>query len=167
MSKAELLRQLDEENRQWEELLSSIGESRMEQPGVAGFWSVKDIVAHIASWRRRTVQRLQAVARGEASPPPPWPPELKDDDTLNAWFYERERGKSVRETLDESRQVFQQLRAAIDALPDDVLSDPGRFPWLEGQPLTAAALFSHFHDEHEADMRAWLARQEASGGNVA
>ena len=42
------------------------------------------------------------------------------------------------------------------------LLDPQRFAWMEGQPLTAAALFAHFHEEHEPDMRAWLAQQATS-----
>src|SRR5512146_1291769 len=145
MSKAEFLRDLDEENRQWESLLNSFDETRMEQPGVAGHWSVKDVVAHITSWRRRTVTRLQAVARGEPPPPPMWPANLTEDDEINAWFYEQEHGKSLRQTLDESRQVYQQMRAAIDALPESTLMDMSNFPWLQGQPLTAAILFSHFH----------------------
>lgn len=161
MSKAEFLRDLDEENRQWESLLNSFDETRMEQPGVAGHWSIKDIVAHITSWRRRTVARLQAVAKGEPEPGPMWPENLTDDDEINAWLYEREHGKSPQQTLGESRQVFQQLRSAIEALPDDVLADPKNFPWLEGEPLTPALLFGHFHDEHEADMRAFLGRQDA------
>ncbi len=161
MNKADFLRDLDEENRQWEALLESIGEQRMEQPGVAGHWSVKDVVAHITSWRRRTVARLQAVARGEPQPAPIWPSNLTNDDEINAWFYEREHGKSVRQTLDESQQVFQQLRASIEALPEPTIMDANNFPWLEGQPLTAAILFSHFHDEHEADLRAFVARQDA------
>ena len=157
-----MLRDLDEEYKKCEELLNEIGKGRMETPGVAGFWSVKDIVGHITSWRRRTVQRLQAVAKSEDAPPPPWPADLKDDDSINAWFYERERAKSVEQVLNDSRQVFQELRAAIDALPEDTLADPRRFPWLEGKPLTAVLLFSHFHEEHEPGMRTWLARQEAS-----
>ena len=161
MGKAELLRDLDEENRQWEALLESIGEGRMEQPGVAGHWSIKDIVAHITSWRRRTVARLQAAARGEPEPPPMWPATLDTDDEVNAWFYNRDRDLPVHDVLHNSRQVFQQLRAAIDALPEAGLTDPGRFPWLGGDPLTAAALFSHFHEEHEADMRRFLAQQES------
>src|SRR5512141_2024016 len=116
MNKADILRDLDEENRQWEALLSEIGEDRMEQPGVAGHWSVKDIVAHIASWRRRTVQRLQAEATGQPLAPKPWPQELADDDSINAWFYEREHGKPLRQVLDESQQVFQQMRAAVEAM---------------------------------------------------
>lgn len=159
MNKAEFLRDLDEENRQWEALLDSIGENRMEQPGVAGHWSIKDIVAHIASWRRRTVARLQAAARGDPQPAPIWPANLTTDEEINAWFYDREHGKSVQEVLADSRSVYQQLRSAVDALPEDVLFNPASFPWLEGQPFTPAALFSHFHDEHEADMRAFLNQQ--------
>ena len=161
MTKADLIKDLEEENRQWEDLLARIGEDRMDQPGVAGHWSIKDIVAHLMSWRRRTVARLQAAARGEPAPPPFWPANLHTDDEINAWLYEADHARSVREVLDDSRRVFQQLMAAINALPEDQLMDPKSFPWLEGQPLTAAVLYSHFHDEHESDMRAWLAAQES------
>ncbi len=161
MSKAELIKDLEEQNKQWEALLARIGEGRMDDPGVAGHWSIKDIVAHLMSWRRRTVARLQAAARGEQEPPPLWPANLQTDDEINAWMYEANHGRSVREVLDDSRQVFQQLLIAINALPEAALMDPRRFPWLEGQPLSAAALFSHFHEEHEPGMRAWLARQES------
>ncbi len=66
------------------------------------------------------------------------------------------------EVLDDSRQVLQQLVAAIEAFPEAELFEPGRFPWMEGKPLSGAAFFAHFHEEHEPDMRAWLARQGAS-----
>src|SRR5688572_20087050 len=71
MKKAELLNGLREEYRQWEVLLDEIGPARMDQPGVAGDWSIKDIVAHLTGWRRRTVARLQATQRSEPEPPPP------------------------------------------------------------------------------------------------
>ena len=159
MEKSELLNGLQEEYRQWQNLLDQIGPARMEEPGVAGHWSIKDIVAHISDWRRRTVARLRAAQRGEPSPPPPWPTDLQTDDEINAWIYEANRHRSVREVLDDSDQVFQDLVSAIDGLPDQVLADPPRYlPWLEGNPLTPATLFSHYHDEHEADMRAFLAQ---------
>ena len=159
MRRAELLAQLNSEQDGFESLLGEIGEDRMEQPGVAGLWSIKDIVAHITAWRRRTVGRLEAAAKGEPEPTPPWPAELHEDDEINAWFHERDRNKSLREVLSESRDVFNRLSAAIEKLPEDALDDPGRFPWMEGTPFTGAAFFSHFHDEHEADMRAWLSGQ--------
>ena len=161
MIKSELLNGLQEEYRQWETLLDQIGPARMDQPGVSGHWSIKDIVAHLTGWRRRTVARLQAAQRGEPEPPTPWPAHLHTDEEINAWIYESNHGRPVAQVLDESHQVFQQLLAAIEGLPDEVLVDPARhLPWLEGQPLSAGAFFAHFHEEHEPDMRAWLARVE-------
>ncbi len=163
MQKAELLDGLQEEYRQWEALLDQIGPARMDQPGVAGPWSIKDIVAHLTGWRRRTVARLQAAQRGEPEPLPPWPAHLQTDDEINAWIYESNRERSVREVLDDSHQVFQELVAAIAGLPDEVLTDPGRhLPWMDGASVSAAAFFGHFHEEHEPDMRAWLARHDRS-----
>jgi hypothetical protein len=161
MKKSELLNGLQEENQQWEALLDQIGLVRMDQPGVSDHWSVKDIVAHLTGWRRRTVVRLQAAQRREPEPPPPWPAHLQTDDEINAWIYESNHGRSVSEILDESHQVFQHLLAAIEGLPDEVLIDPARYlPWLEGQPFNASEFFAHFHEEHEPDIRAWLARVE-------
>ena len=161
MRRAEILSQLNSEQKEWEELLGEIGKDRMEEPGVAGEWSIKDVVAHLTAWRRRTVGRLEAAARGEPEPATEWPANLKEDDDINAWFHERDRAKSVSQVLSESRRVFEQLASAVEKLPEDVLADPARLPWLQGAPITGASFFSHFHDEHEADMRAWLSRQPA------
>ena len=161
MNKAELLNGLREEYQQWDELLDQIGEAHMDQPGAAADWSIKDIVAHLTGWRRRTVARLQAAQRGEGEPLPYWPAHLQTDDEINAWMYESNRGRSVREVLGDSDHVFQQLLAAIEGLPDEVLSDPARhLPWLEAQSIQPSDFFGHFHEEHEPDMRAWLERLE-------
>ena len=161
MDKSELLNGLHEEYRKWQALLDQIGPDRMDETGVAGHWSIKDIVAHLTGWRRRTVARLQAAGRSEPERPAPWPAHLQSDDEINAWIHQSRQGDSVREVLDESHRVFQELLTAIEALPDQVLLDPQHYlPWLEGNPLSAAGFFAHFHDEHEPDMRAWLRRVE-------
>jgi len=161
MRRAELLAELKSENEAWERLLAQIGEDRMDEPGAAGAWSIKDVVAHLTAWRRRTVGRLEAAAHGQPEPASPWPADLHEDDEINAWFHARDADKPVREVLSESRGVFQQLAAAIEKFPEAALDDPGRFPWMQGTPVSGAAFFAHFHDEHEADMRAWLSRQPA------
>lgn len=160
MKKSELLNELQEEYQKWKALLDQIGPARMDLPGVTGHWSIKDIVAHLTGWRRRTVARLQAVQRDQPEPPPPWPAQLQTDDEINEWIYQSRRDHSVQRVLDESHQVFQQLLAILEGLPEEVLADVHRFPWLEGQPLTATAFFAHFHEEHEPAMRAWLAQVE-------
>jgi hypothetical protein len=157
-SKARLLDDLQAEQAQWEALLRDIGEDHMTRPGVAGDWSIKDIVAHLTGWRRRTVGRFQAALRHEPEPLPPWPPHLQTDDEINAWIYAANRDCPLTDVLRESREVFQQLVETLDAFPAADLLDPARFPWMEGEPLSGAAFFGHFHEEHEPDVRAWLER---------
>lgn len=162
-SKAQLLDNLKDEQARWEELLRDIGEEHMTQPGVAGEWSIKDIVAHLTFWQRQTVGRFQAALRNEPLPPPPWPPHMGTEDEIsardevsawdevNAWICITNRDRPVSDVLRESRDVFQLLVETLDAFPEGDLFDSACFPWLGG-------FFGHFHEEHEPDMRAWLER---------
>jgi hypothetical protein len=167
MKKSELLHWLQEEYQQWEAFLDKIGSARMDQPGVNGHWSIKDIVAHLTGWQPKLIAGIQAAQRGEPEPAPPWPADLQTEDEINAWIYETNRGRSVREVLDESRQVFQQLLAVVEGLPDDVRIETVHqgerkyyLVWLDNQRVQPGEFFDHFHDDHEPDMRAWLARVE-------
>lgn len=161
MKKSELLNWLREEYQQWEALLDQIGPARMDQPGVNGDWSMKDMVAHQYSWLPRLISRIQAAQRGEAEPPPPWPAHLQTDDEINAWIYESNHGRSVQEVLDDSHQVFQQLLAVVEGLPDDTrIDEEWHLVWLNGQRFPVGEFFDHFHDDHESDVRVWLARVE-------
>jgi hypothetical protein len=168
MKKAELLNWLWEEYRRWEALLDQIGPARMDQPGVNGDWSMKDIVAHLTGWNHWLVARLRAAGRSELEPSPPWPAHVQTEDEINAWIYESNHGRSAREVLDESQQVFQELLAVIDGLPEDgrietIQMSADRefyFVWLGDERFPAGEIFDHFRDDHEPDVRAWLARVE-------
>ena len=167
MNKSELLNWLQQEYQQWEELLDQIGPERMEQPGVNGDWSMKDIVAHLTGWQPRVNAHLQAAQRGEPEPPPPWPAHLQTDDEINAWIYESNRERSLQEVLDESRQVFQQLLNVVGELPEDVRIEQVHqgarvyhLVWLDGQRFQPGEFFDHFHDDHAPDIRAWLTQME-------
>jgi len=161
MKKPELLNWLQKKYQQWEAFLDQIGPARMEQPGVNGDWSIKDLVAHLTGWQPRLIANIQAAQRGEPEPPPPWPAHLQTDDEINAWIYESNRGRSLRGVLDESHQVFQQLLAVIEGLPDDVqIESEWRLVCLGDKRFPAGEFFDHFHDDHEPDIRAWLARVE-------
>jgi hypothetical protein len=150
MKKSELLNWLQEEYQKWEVFLDQIGPARMDQPGVNGDWSMKDVVA-----------RLQAAGRREAEPPPPWPADVQTEDEINAWIYETNRGRLMREVLDETHQVHQQLLAVIEGLPDEVRIEPEwHLVWLDDQRFPAGEFFDHFRDDHEPDVRAWLARED-------
>jgi hypothetical protein len=159
MNKSELLNWLREEQQQWEAFLGQIDPARMEQPGVNGPWSMKDMVAHMNGYQPKINDGLRAAQRGELEPPPPWPAHLQTDDEINAWIYEAHRDRSLSEVLAESHRLVQELIAVIEGLPGDVLIEEERHRvHLGDQSFAAGDYFDHYHDDHEADVRAWLAQ---------
>ena len=155
-TKDDLLAQIQAEHANWRALVAEVGEERMEQPGPMGDWTFKDLAAHLTGWRERTIRRLEAGPDRE--PPIPWPSHLTDDDEINQWIYEQNRDRPLREVLAEADASYQRLAAAVAALPEEDLTTPGRFAWMEGKPLVDGDFFGHLHEEHEPDIRAWLAQ---------
>lgn len=155
-TKDELLARIGLEQALWRELVAEVGHERMERPGPMGEWSFKDLAAHLTGWRDRTIGRLEAGPGGD--PPPPWPSGLTTDDEVNTWIYARHRDRPLLAVLDEADASFTRLAAAVEALPQADVTTPGRFAWLDGACVADADFFGHFHDEHEGDVRAWLAR---------
>lgn len=159
MNKAELLNWLQSKYQKWEAFLDQVDPNHLEQPGVNGDWSMKDIAAHLTDWHRWLVMRLQAAKRGELQPPPPWPAHLQTDDEINAWIFESNRGRSVSEVREETHQVFQDLFSIIEDLPDNVrIDEDWHLVWFGDQYFPTGEFFDHYRDDHEPDVRAWLAK---------
>src|SRR6476646_11664785 len=138
LNRDEALAAFDAARREHQAFLAAIPRARMMEPGATGPWSVKDVIAHLAAWRVRTVARLEAAAAGQPEPPPPWPAELGDDDAfneINEWFYEQHRDEPLDTVLANWDASFDRLRSACVALPDEALYDPACFPWMEGNAL--------------------------------
>jgi hypothetical protein len=164
--KAGWLDRIERAQRSWEAIVAEVADAGMERPGAAGTWTFKDVAGHLNGWRRRTVDRLEAAVRDEVPPPSPWPDELNDEtdegvEAINGWIYERNRHRPAAAILAEAREQFRRMWAAVEAIPEDELVTPGRFPWLGGAPLSAvvAGALDHLHEEHEPAIRAWLAEQ--------
>lgn len=164
MSKSELLQWLVQSDQEWQALLDQIGLERMEQPGVNGDWSMQDIVAHLSDWNLHLLNCFGAALRGKPEPPPPWPPHLETDDEINAWIYETHRERAARDVLDEARQINAQLYALVEDLPATAqieLVEPAYYlVWLGNQRFLPGEFYDHFRDDHEQNVRAWLAQQE-------
>ncbi len=150
-----LMAQIPAEQEHWRRLVHEVGPERMEEPGPMGEWTFRDLTGHLLGWRNRTIDRLEAAGRGEADPPPPWPPELVDDDAINAWIRARDVGRTTGEILVDYDASFDRLAAAVSGLPDDPARLPEPFASMTHAP-DASAFFGHLHEEHEPDVRAWL-----------
>jgi len=162
ITKENVLAAIDDERAGWEALVAEVGPDRLEEPAFAGGWSFRDITAHLMGWRLYGIARLEAAAKGDPEPPAPWPSDLEEDDEINAWFYDRDRNIPTSEVMQTASNSYQRLHDAISALPDEALTKPDYFDWTEGTPLGTwfvdRAYFGHLHEEHEPDIRAWLAK---------
>lgn len=150
--------QLRADREFWRALVAEVGRDRMHEPGPMGDWTFRDLVAHLAAWRNLRIPQIEAAARGEPQPAPPWPAELGEDDydEVNAWFQARDRDRGLDEVLDDYDSTFERLATALEALPEDVVTDPAAFDFTDGIPIADGDFTQHLHEEHLPGIRAWL-----------
>lgn len=171
MTKERLLATLRDERARWEALLDEVGKARMTEPGVAGSWAMKDLLAHLTAYQRTWGVRI----RGELTGVPPSLRDLYDIEHLpegaGTWTLD-EQNEAIRARYDplplpvvlaKWRETSDLLADGVAALSEDDLTTPGRFAWSGDQPLAAAmAGDTYGHAQlHGVDVRAWLDRTGA------
>ena len=96
-SKSELLERMRAGREEWDALIAQIPDSARTEPALAGGWSVKDLIAHVAAYENWTAAQIRAANEGRAPtdrelygveemPPDP---EGWDLDRQNAAIYAR------------------------------------------------------------------------------
>lgn len=147
-----------------ERMVAEAGPSRIEEPGVTGDWSLKDVIAHLSGWRWWSVARMEGAVRNQ-EPAPPWSADLdegkmEDVHRINQQFYAANHSRSVADVLADSRATFDRLERALLALPEEDLFTPGHFPWLHGYAAADIVLGSagHLYEEHEPEIDAFIGR---------
>ncbi len=165
MKKSELMIWLHDKYREWQELLRRVGTAHMEEPGVSGDRSMKDIVSELTARNQWLAARLQAVLRGKPEPPPPWPEDLQSDVEINSWIYQQTHGRAVSEVLENAHLRFQHFLTTVEMIPEDATIgkvDPDHYiVWVgDHQKFYVGEFFENFRDHYEADVRAWLAREK-------
>jgi hypothetical protein len=162
-TKASLLAAVRRERAEWERIVAEAGVGRMDEPGAMGEWTFKDLLAHLTAWQQHEQAPLEGALTG-ARPAPPWPANLnphRDQDTINAHIHERTHALPTDEVLHQARRAWDRLEAGFATLPEEALIDPRHYPWLGGEALGPSVLRHvtlHYHQDHESDVRAWLAR---------
>jgi hypothetical protein len=167
-----------EERAQWDALIAEVDPAWAEEPEAMGEWSFKDVAAHLAGWRQSFVDELVAAVQGTPVPALGWPftHEESAEETpegeartqaINDWLYAQNRDRTYDQVLAQAALQWTTMQAVVDLMPDDLLESKEAFARLGGQPLAEAMLspdmFSHFHEEHEPEIRAWLARRREGG----
>jgi len=89
-------------------------------PSQPGLWTAKDNLAHLSAWRLVAAGELEAVRTG--SPAPASVPE--DIDENNANVYEATRNQRAAQVLEEARDSWATLAAAVEACSEEDFLKP-------------------------------------------
>jgi uncharacterized protein (TIGR03083 family) len=105
--------------------IAPLSTAQLTAPGPDGGWSVKDHLAHLATWEDMLVALLSGVpihaafgltrAQYDA---------LDSTDALNAIIVEQHKDRSLDEVLRRFKETHAQLVALISALPAEDLAKP-------------------------------------------
>lgn len=162
MTKARLLETLRARRAEWDALLAQVPVEHMAEPGVAGEWSVKDIIAHLTHHERWLADRLHENLRGEIYVPSP--DDRLDFDEANGRVFQQNRHRSVEDVLADAQAVYQQLLAGLEAHAESFLIDPQEFPGVPEPVVIWHILRGNVYDhygQHAPSIRNWLNARQA------
>ncbi len=122
----DLLQRAQEEERVF---VAGLSDDERSATGAPERWSAKDVVAHLAEWRARTVASLAAARRGVPAP------TYDDIDEANAEILQRYRDEPWEDVLRKSESAYSQLIEHVQAMTEDELADTQRLAQQNGRPL--------------------------------
>ena len=143
-SNNDVLQQIDGSWRELQSALAEVPGDRMEEPGVVGPWSTKDLLGHVTTWEAEMMANVQRVVDGL---------EMKrypDVDAFNADASASKRAMSVEDLWRKLSEVHGETVRFVSALSDEML---GR---EEVEWRIRIDTFAHYR-EHAEQIRRWLA----------
>ena len=160
VDKTQLLAWIAASHAELDAVIAPLTAEQMVAPGAEGALSVKDLLAHVSWWERRTLRALAYAARGEA------PPKLAAEgegeagvNRVNAETFAANRDRSLADVHAEYTRSGRDLLVALDGYSEADLFDEGSFTRILEFPvlyLIAGDTYLHYPD-HVASIRAWLA----------
>ncbi|WP_376792651.1 ClbS/DfsB family four-helix bundle protein [Thermoflexus sp.] len=169
MNQKEFLAILKAERAEFEKLLAAVGIDRMEIPGVSGFYSMKDILAHFEAYERALVIWLKEARAGRVYVDDVL--DQPDVNARNAIVYEANKDRDVVEVIETFRRTWEDLEACVADLTDEELTDAERTAWFvvprwqrkqELWRCIANDSYEH-HQQHIPDIERWLAEHSSMG----
>jgi len=107
--------------------VDGLPEAAWEHPGICGDWSIKEIVAHLASYELVLVEVFASFNGG--GPTPYLDAFRLPDGTFNDTQVARRRARSAAETLAEYSAAHEDIRAHAGRIGADTWRQVGTLPW--------------------------------------
>ncbi|MGH2614839.1 MAG: DinB family protein [Thermomicrobiales bacterium] len=125
MTRQQLLTRLEMAWLAFQDSYAGLSDEQLREPGVAGDWSVKDLIAHVTWWEEEALNHLPLILKG--SRPPRYSVAYGGIDAFNALMAEQKRDLSLANVRDEFEETHRRLVAYIQTVPEDQFTRETRF----------------------------------------
>lgn len=170
-SVAQLYAEMEDVREEWLALVNSAAVHRNAEKGITSQWTLRELLAHTASWGKEFRVEVERAARGEAFD---YRIDFEPEVGPTAWNHE-EVGKRQGMTLEQIRTEYdeeaERLEEIILGLEDARIAAEVDFPVMIGgeQPMLRSigetVLAKCGHDRHHIErIRGWLEKQEKGEG---
>lgn len=132
--------------------LDEIPSAAWETKGVCGWWSAKNIIAHLASYELVLNDILRSFLGEKVTPML----ELYTSGAFNDRQVEIRQSKSPAETLAELQQAHTQVMTLIVQIPAETIRRPGTIPWY-GEEYALDDLICYMYYGHKREHSAQIA----------
>jgi DinB superfamily len=130
------------------ETLDGFPESSWGTPGACGVWSVKDIIAHLASYEQVLVDVLTSF--GGNSPTPMLNRLIELGSQFNDTEVNRRKEKTMKEVLGEYNGTHAQVMSMLAQLPPETSRQIGTLPWYGVMyALDDVLVYAHYGHKRE------------------
>ena len=165
-NKAIFIARLFRERDKFELLLNRVGYTgRMTLKGVAGKWSIKDILAHIWAYEQFLADRMHEILHDQPYTPcktqtaldafldefgyPDFGSPLLDDNSPNEWIIDRYKSVSLDDLIAQELQAFSSLISAYEQMSSDTII------YHNIQNRIIKHTYEHYR-EHIREIKRWL-----------
>lgn len=128
-SKDEVIKDIKSKRKLLEKSLSNLTEQEMLLRGVVGEWSIKDILAHLMAWEKLFLTWYKSGLQNKKPNITPVGMSGKAITAVNERFFHQYKDWSLKKVLRETQISYEKTLAEIEAMSEEDIFEPGRFPW--------------------------------------
>ena len=109
--------------------VADLPENEWHTPGVCGHWSVKGIIAHLASYEQLLIEVLTGLLTEDTSSTPTLDRLMADEERFNDDEVDRRRNQSVHETWTEYEKAYETAVSLLSQIPLEGRRLNGTLSW--------------------------------------
>jgi hypothetical protein len=106
--------------------LDGLSDDQLAHGGVCGWWSTRDILAHLISYEHVLVEVLQGFVGGGDTP---YLEKFQQGESFNDEQVSSRKDKSIAELRDEYNAAQAKTMELVARIPAETLRQPGTLPW--------------------------------------